>query len=150
MADNLGRTINMSAYLSLMEGLSRELPSLHFVEEVFYRILGNGSTDAFVAAALKQMENDHRRFEDSIPEIAEQLEGICSTGNLANREATGYALRCLFEGIRQHQAWEDITLLGCLSRSFSAAEVAQFHAGIARNRRGIDRRFRFVPPLLPP
>lgn len=145
VADSLGGTVDTSLCLSLIDRIASDLPRLHRDEEALYHILESGSASRDLSSVLVQVEIDHRRFEDSTPEIIEHLMGLCSNGTSYGSESTGYALRCLFDGIRQHQAWEDITMLGYLSRPLEPSEVAQFHAQIARNRRQNGQRFRLVP-----
>jgi len=145
IADQLAGKVDGKLCSSALRRLSVDFLLHQKDEEVLYEILRERDiNDHFLAQCIKQALMEHHQFEDYVPELVEPLGEIGSGKPLANPEASGYAFRCLFDGVRRHIAWEDITLLGHSMPPLTDQETARLQVGIASNRRLFSRHLRIT------
>lgn len=145
IADQLGGPIDRQLCLSTLDRLANELPLYHADEEALFDILGaRTQPEGLVIRCIDQVAHDHRHYQDYTLEIADSLEDYLTNPKTANPDALGYMLRCAFEGLRQHMAWEDVTLLGPLLRPLTEQEIEQFRVRSARNRSSRPRYIRIA------
>lgn len=135
IADQLGGPADQRLCLSTLDRLSYELPLYQADEETLFNILGaEAQAGDLVNGCIEQVVRDHRHFQDYALEIADAVQDHLANAKTANPDALGYLLRCTFEGLRQHMAWENVTLLGPLLRPLTDHEIERFRIQSARNR----------------
>jgi hypothetical protein len=145
IADQLGGPIDRRLCLSTLDRLAYELPLYQEDEEALFDILGaRTQPEDLVSGCINQAVRDHRHSQDFTLEIADAIEDHLANAQTANPDALGYMLRCAFEGLRHHMAWEDVTLLGPLLQPFTDEEIERLHSHLARNRRSRAPHFRIA------
>jgi hypothetical protein len=145
IADQLGGQIDHQRFTAVLDRLFLDLPVYQRDEEALYGILRDGAAEqTIIAQCADQALRDHRYYEDYALEIADAVQDNFADSAKRSPEALGYLLRCTFVGLRQHMAWEDVTLLGGLLRPLTAEEVEQFQNLLALNRKSHARRRGFA------
>lgn len=145
LADQLGGPIDRRQCLSILDKLAFALPLYHDDEEALYRILSARKHDgSVIAECVDQAIRDHRYIEDNALEVTDAIEDCFASARATSPETLGYLLRCAFEGLRRHMAWEDVTLLGPLLRPLTHIELDQLQAQLARNRSSRARHLRIA------
>jgi len=145
IADQLGGPIDHRLCLSTLDRLTFELPLYQADEEALFTILGARTQRGdLVSECIDQAVRDHCHYQDYILEIADAIEDHLANAKTANPDALGYMLRCTFEGLRQHMAWEDVTLFGPLMQPLTDDEIELFRVQSARNRSSRAPHFRIA------
>lgn len=145
IADQMGGPIDRRLCLSTLDRLAHELPLYQADEESLFDILGiQSQPEDLISGCIDQAIRDHRHYQDYALEITEAIDGYLANPKTANPDALGYMLRCVFDGLRQHMAWEDVTLLGPLLRPLKDKEIEQFRVHSARNRSSRVPHFRIA------
>lgn len=143
IADQLGGPVDRRLCLSTLDRLSYDLPLYQADEETLFSILGaETQTDELLDGCIEQAVRDHRHYQDYTLEITDAVQDHLANAKTANPDALGYLLRCTFEGLRQHMAWENVTLLGPLLRPLTELEIERFRIQSARNRSARAPHFR--------
>jgi hypothetical protein len=145
IADQMGGPIDRRLCLATLDRLAYELPLCQADEEALFDILGVGRQPGdLVCGCIDQAVRDHHHYQDYAFEIADAIEDHLANSQMANPDVLGYMLRCGFEGLRHHMAWEDGTLLGPLLRQLTDEEIERFHSHLARNRSSRAPHFRIA------
>ena len=145
IADQMCGPIDRRLCLSTLDQLAYELPLYQADEEALFSILGaRTKTGDVVSGCTDQAVRDHNHYQDNTLEITDAIEAHLANAKMANPDVLGYMLRCTFEGLRQHMAWEDVTLLGPLLRPLTDEEIEQFQSHLARNRSSRAPHFRIA------
>lgn len=145
IADQMCDPIDRRLCLSTLDRLTYELPLYQADEETLFNILGARTQPGdLISGCIDQAARDHRHYQDNSLEIADAIEDRLANAKMANPDALGYMLRCTFEGLRQHMAWEDVTLFGPLLRPLTDDEIDQFRVQSARNRSSRAPHFRIA------
>jgi hypothetical protein len=135
IADQMGGPIDRRLCLSTLDRLAYELPLHQADEEVLFNILGARARPGdLVSGCIDQAVRDHRHYQDYALEIADSIVDHLANTQTENPDVLGYMLRCTFEGLRCHMAWEDVTLLGPSLQPLTDEEIEQFRVQSASNR----------------
>lgn len=145
IADQLLDRVDPKFCELLLNHLSGTLPLLQSDEEALYSVMrAREAENRSLTNWIDQAITEHRGQEDYVLELTDPLTLLSAGQSVENVQATGYLLRCAFESIRHHLAWEDITLFGGFFELITTAEAPVLLANLAQNRRAQASGLRLI------
>jgi iron-sulfur cluster repair protein YtfE (RIC family) len=144
LADRLGVTVDEGLAERCLAYLHSDLAVHQRDEEAVYRLLGEFDTGDGVAQLIRLATNEHIRHREYACELSEWLEAALHGRAKCNPDALGYLLRCMFDNLSQHLAWEEVTLFGTARQTRELLSGRDLAGQLARNRRAHPARLRLI------
>lgn len=146
LADRLGVTVDEALAEKCLAYLDADFAVHQRDEEAVFRLLkeyraGDG-VQQLIDIALVQ----HVRHREYAFEISDWLAAALNGRAKFNPDALGYLLRCMFDNLTQHLAWEEATLFGTARQSRLLWSWGDLAGELATNRRAQAARPRLIAP----
>ncbi len=113
IADSLPSSVDRHACSCVAIALRYRVGVHHAVEEeaLFPLLSARVGGDIVFKRTLLRLQDEHRTDEGYCDEVLELLTSLSKGNQPENAEAAGYLLRCLFENMRRHIAFEEDHIL---------------------------------------
>ena len=138
IADSLPNSVDRHACVCVALALRHRVRVHHAVEEkaLFPLLRTRVGNDIVFMRTLLRLQDEHRTDEGHCDEVLELLTSLSKGNQPENVEAAGYLLRCLFENMRRHIAFEEDYLLPKAREILDKSDLKVLASRMAKTQTG--------------